>query len=275
MDNSTVSITLLMDDVSSDGYQSEHGLSLWIVYRGRRILFDTGQSDALLYNAEKRGIDISRAEAVVLSHGHYDHTGGLAAILDRATETKIYLHPAAIESKYSKKALGVNQIGMSDSAKQAIKGRRVIWTATPAPLFPGISVTGQVPRCHEFEESGKWFYLDEDCKTHDLLLDDQALLIESPRGLIVVFGCAHAGVVNTLDCITKLTGGKEIYALMGGMHLLNASQKRIVETIKVLKEYQVKFVIPLHCTGREAMDCLKDAFNERCLSLLLGGQIYF
>jgi len=267
--------TLVENTASGAGLLAEHGLSFWIEYGDKRILFDTGQSDILIKNAKVLGIDLAETDAIVLSHGHYDHTGGLASVLNIAEKAKIYLHPAATEPKFSKKFSGAKLIGMSDSAKKAIQGRDVIWTATPAQLFPGIKVTGQVPHINNFEDVGGAFFLDGNCQKSDKLLDDQSLFIESAKGLIVVFGCAHSGVVNTLDHIRKSTGQNKIYVVIGGMHLANASQIRIANTIEAFKKYEIQKIVPLHCTGQSAMENFKNAFGDKCLSLGTGKQICF
>jgi len=271
-----VRITILIENTAYQAsLKTEHGLSLWIEYGNKKILFDTGQSDSILYNAKTLGIDLARINAIVLSHGHYDHTGGLHSVINVPSEVKVYLHPAATEPKYSRKASEARYIGMSDTAKIAIQNCLPTWTARPVQIFPGISVSGQVPRINDYEDVGGAFFNDVIFQKPDQLLDDQSLFIESSKGLIVVFGCAHAGVVNTLDYISKLTGEKNIYAAIGGMHLINASQIRIEHTIGVFKKYQIQKVIPLHCTGRKAIDDMKSAFNEKCLLLGSGGQISF
>ena len=275
MKTNTISITTLIDDIPSENLRSEHGLSLWINYGEKRILFDTGQSNLLLGNAKILGIELANTDAIVISHGHYDHTGGLSDILNIASKAKIYLHPAATEPKFSKKVSGAISIGMSDSAKKAIQGRDVIWTATPVQLFPGIAVTGQVPRINNFEDVGGAFFLDENYQKSDELLDDQTLFIESAKGLIVVFGCAHSGVVNTLDYISKSTGQNKIYAVIGGMHLVNASRIRIANTIEAFKKYEIQQIVPLHCTGQDAVENFKNAFGDKCLSLGTGEQVCF
>lgn len=271
-----IRITILVEDTTSGmDLLAEHGLSFWIEYAGKRILFDTGQSDALIQNAAALDINLANTDAIVISHGHYDHTGGLKAVLDIAPKTKIYLHPAATESKFSRKPSGAKSIGMPDPAKKAIQGRHVIWTVTPAEILPGVSVTGQVPRLNGYEDVGGAFFVDKDCQRPDELLDDQALLIESSKGLVVIFGCAHAGVVNTLDYISNITGNNKIYAVIGGMHLLNAKQVRIDHTIEVFNKYEIQKIVPLHCTGRKAMGKLKNVFGDKCLFLGTGGQINF
>jgi 7,8-dihydropterin-6-yl-methyl-4-(beta-D-ribofuranosyl)aminobenzene 5'-phosphate synthase len=271
-----VRVTVLVDNnTSRANLKAEHGLSLWIEYGEKRILFDTGQSNALVTNAEKLGIDLAQTNAIVLSHGHYDHTGGLYAVLDFATKAKIYLHPAAIETKFSHKTTVAKSIGMSASARKAIQSRNIIWTAAPAWLFPSVAVTGQVPRINDFEDVGGSFFLDEIRRKADELLDDQTLFIESAKGLIVVLGCAHAGVVNILNHVAKITNQRNAYAIIGGMHLVNSTLARIENTIEAFKEYDVQKIIPLHCTGRKAMEALKTAFGDNCLCLGAGEQFTF
>ncbi|MBN1972454.1 MAG: MBL fold metallo-hydrolase, partial [Sedimentisphaerales bacterium] len=207
-------LVLVNNTTSRADLIAEHGLSLWIEYEGKQVLFDTGQSNAVINNAKQLGVELSRTDAVVISHGHYDHTGGLSAALDIAAKAKVYLHPSATELKFGRKDRVAEYIGMSEPAKKAIHGRHVIWTAEPAYLFPGVAVTGQVPRTNRFEDVGGAFFLDDNCQKSDNLLDDQTLFIESSKGLVVIFGCAHSGVVNILDYISKLTGCEKIYAVI-------------------------------------------------------------
>lgn len=274
--NKDIRITTLVDDTAlGGGLLAEHGLSFWIEYGDKRILFDTGQSDILVQNAKTLGINLAETDAIVLSHGHYDHTGGLPTVLDIASKAKIYLHPAATEPKFSRKVPGAKSIGMSHLAKKAVQKRHVIWTATPAQIFPGMSVTGQVPRLNNFEDVGGAFFVDENYQKPDELLDDQTLFIESAKGLVVVLGCAHSGVINTLDYISNLTSQNKIYAVIGGMHLLNASRIRIANTIEAFKKYEIQKIVPLHCTGQKAMGDLKNTFGDKCSFLGAGGQIIF
>jgi len=248
-------------------------LSLWIEYDNKRILFDTGQSDLLVRNAQQLGADLAETNAVVLSHGHYDHTGGLDAVLNIAAKAKIYLHPAAIEPKFSQKTSGAESIGMPNSAQKAIGDREVIWTETPTQIFPGIKVTGQVPRINNFEDVGGAFFLDENCQEPDELLDDQTLFIESQKGLVIILGCAHAGVVNTLHYVAKLSGGKHIYAVIGGMHLLSASAERVECTIDVFRQYDVQKIGLAHCTGNNAIEKFKSVFPGQYFVCSVGKRI--
>ena len=267
--------TLVENTASGAGLLAEHGLSFWIEYGDRRILFDTGQSDILIRNAKVLGINLAESDAIILSHGHYDHTGGLAAVLDIAAKAKIYLHPAAVEPKFSKKTAGAESIGMSDSARKAIKNREVIWTKTPTQIFPGVTVTGQVPRNSNFEDVGGAFFLDENCQKADKLVDDQTLFIETSKGLIIVFGCAHAGVVNILHYIADLTEKKQFYAALGGMHLLRASKDRIERTETVFRDYGLKKIGPAHCTGSDVTRRFWNVFPDRCFDNTVGTEVKF
>jgi 7,8-dihydropterin-6-yl-methyl-4-(beta-D-ribofuranosyl)aminobenzene 5'-phosphate synthase len=272
--DSDIRITILVDSsASKPGLLTEHGLSLWIEYKEKQILFDTGQSSNLIQNAKKLGIDLTRTDAIVISHGHYDHTGGLPAVLELAPRAVIYIHQAATKPKYSCKEFKARPIGMPEAAKQAVKNYKVVWAESPLQLCNGVTLTGQIPRKNDFEDVGGAFFVDESCNTPDSLLDDQALFIESPNGLIVVFGCAHSGAVNTLGYICKLTGKNKIYAVIGGMHLVNAGKDRMERTIEAFKKYGIEKITPLHCTGVKAITKFKEAFPDRCFICSVGARI--
>jgi len=272
--NADIRITTLVENTASGvGLLAEHGLSFWIEYDDKRILFDTGQSNILIQNAKALGINLADADTIILSHGHYDHTGGLAAVLDLANKAKIYLHPAAIEPKFSQKTSGVKSIGMPDSAKKAIQNRELIYTEVPTQIFPGVTVTGQVPRINNFEDVGGTFFLDENCQKPDELLDDQTLFIETTKGPVIVLGCAHAGVVNILRCIANLSKKKYFYAVMGGMHLLRASKERIERTENAFRQYHLERIGPAHCTGSSAVERFKKVFPEQYFMCCVGTRI--
>jgi 7,8-dihydropterin-6-yl-methyl-4-(beta-D-ribofuranosyl)aminobenzene 5'-phosphate synthase len=271
-----VRIGILVDNTAARAdLNGEHGLSLWIEYKEKRIIFDTGQTNLLIRNARELGSDLARTDAVILSHGHYDHTGGLSSVINMAPKVKTYLHPAATEPKFSRGASAAKAIGMPDSAKKALQRCHVVWTVTPAQLFPGMYVTGQVLRMNDFEDVGGAFFRGDNCQKPDELLDDQSLFIKSAKGLVVVLGCAHSGIVNILDYISGLTGQKTVYALIGGMHLQKASPMRIAKTIQALRKYEIQEIVPLHCTGWRAVQDLKNAFGHKCLVSGAGGQVSF
>ncbi len=273
----SVRITVLIDNLSSrSDVLTEHGLALWIEYNGKHILFDTGQSDAITKNAQRLGIDLSQTDAIVLSHGHYDHTGGLVRIFDCAAKAQVYLHPKALEAKYSCKDGMSRYIGMGLEHKQQLnemlRNGKVTYTDNETMVYNGGIITGEVPRTNEYEDTGGQFYNDENCCIKDSLTDDQSLFLESPKGLVVVCGCAHSGIVNTLNYISTLTKQNKIYAVIGGMHLVNAGAERIEKTIATFEKYDIQKIAPLHCTGDEAIKKMKAFWPEKCSALGVAGQ---
>ena len=257
--------------------QAEHGLSFHLQFGRHSVMFDTGQSDLLLANAGLLGLDLRQLEAIVLSHGHYDHCGGLKAVRSLAPHTKLHLHPAAPAAKFSTNKEGVTRyIGMPDAARETIRSAAgTVWTGELTEVVPGLFATGEIPRQTDFEDVGGRFFLDAAGRHPDPLLDDQALFFESREGVVVVLGCAHAGVVNTLLHVEHLTGGKPIHAVLGGMHLLNASPERMQKTLAALAQRDIRLLVPVHCTGWPATPSLWNQFGNRCATGGVGSRHIF
>ena len=249
-----LSITVLSDNRAAYGLEAEHGLSLWIETAGHTILFDTGLGEATLKNAEALGIDLGLADCVVLSHGHYDHTGNVSAVLERAGHARLYLHPDAVQARYSIHD-APKPIGMPAESKAAVRAlpdARRCWVTTPWALEVGVLLTGPVQRVTEYEDTGGPFFLDSEGQVADVIPDDLAIWVQTRAGLVVCLGCCHAGVINTLRYCTGLAGENRIVAVIGGMHLLHATEARLGRTAEALKEYAIPCVVPCHCTGDAA-----------------------
>lgn len=274
--NSTT-ITILVDNTASGNLTSEHGLSFWIEYSKKQVLFDAGQTGMIVKNAKLLDINLADTDSIVLSHGHYDHTGGLSAVLDIAPKAVVYLHPAALKPKFSKKSNRIRTIGISDSIKKIILnrsgGKKVIWTEIPTEIPSGLFVTGQIPRITNFEDTDSSFFVDENCQKADILPDDQAIFFNSKKGLVVLLGCAHSGVVNTLNYVAKLSGKSSIHTIIGGMHLSNASLEKLENTIAAFNRYKVQKIGIAHCTGTKAIKKFEEAFGKKCFVCSVGKRI--
>ncbi len=247
--------------------RGEHGLAFWIATDEQCLLFDTGQGLVLADNAQALRVDLTAVDTMVLSHGHYDHTGGLAAVLRQAAGTvTVHAHPDALLPKYHQDKTGAREIGMSAGARDALLGKQCRYTASrqSSEVAPGIWTTGEIPRLHPEEAIAEPFCRDPEGIDPDLLLDDQALFMESPRGTVVLLGCAHAGIINTLDYIQRLTGNKPVRAVIGGTHLRAASAERMHWTIRELRRFNINLLVPLHCTGQKSLAALWSAFPNTC-----------
>ena len=265
-------ITVLVENTAGkSGVIAEHGLAYFIEAGDEKILFDTGQGMALEHNAKKLGIDLHNLDALILSHGHYDHTGGLHLVSPK----RVFAHPAVTESKFSRNPNGkIHSVAMPNVDRQALLAHpKWIRVEAPVELSNGICITGPVPRLTDFEDTGGAFFCDTDCTVSDELLDDQALFFETSAGIVVVLGCAHSGVINTLRFIQTLTDHRPIHTVIGGMHLLHADENRMNRTVEELRLLNVQHLMPCHCTGLPAIARMWNEFPGQCNPCFVGAII--
>jgi len=264
-----IRITTLSENTAGIGnFLAEWGLSILVETNEVNILLDTGSGISASHNADILGIDLSKIDKIVLSHGHYDHTGGLRQILGKMRkEVEIIAHPDIWAAKYvHRRGEDKRYIGIPFQRQELESlGARFNLTTKPTKITDSIMTTGEIPMVTEFEEiEPNRFFVKEDTGWQpDKLLDDQALIINTEPGLVVLLGCSHHGVINTLYYAQQLTGVKPIHTVLGGCHLISASQERIRLTISALRELSVQKLGVSHCTGLPAAVIMAQEFGDK------------
>jgi len=272
-------ITTLSENTAGPGnFLGEWGLSVLVETGEMNVLLDTGQSISAAYNADILGIDLSRVDKIVLSHGHLDHTGGLREVLRRmGKEVEIIAHPDMWQAKYSLRE-GVDRYIGIPFARRELEGLGANFKLTPEPvrLTDNIMTTGEIPMVTEFEEIDADLVVKEGTGFKpDKVLDDRALIINTGAGLVVILGCAHRGIINTLYYARQLTGVKPVHMVLGGCHLMSATEERIWLTISALKELGVERLGVSHSTGMPAATVMAPEFGEAFFFNNAGTQINF
>lgn len=281
MDDAQWKITILVHNYARGrALYGEHGLSLLIQPPGGAspLLYDTGQSgEVLLHNADHLGVDLSAVERVVLSHGHYDHTGGLPTLLEREEYHTVFAHPEAFGEKLKGRD-GSRYIGSPVGAEEF---REAGWSLessrNPVELAPGLWAAGEVPRKHTFEEeavAGFYVRTVEGKILPDTMPDDLSLIIVRPgEGFFLLCGCCHAGLINTLEHAREVSGEERVLGVLGGFHTIGASEERLQETFAALERLGPDSLYPLHCAGERESVLMQERFPDRTTLLTVGESI--
>jgi 7,8-dihydropterin-6-yl-methyl-4-(beta-D-ribofuranosyl)aminobenzene 5'-phosphate synthase len=273
-------VTILVDNrvERGEGLLAEHGLSMLLEMDESVVLIDTGQSDICLGNSQRLGADIGRVRTVVLSHGHYDQGGGLPALLGILDRPEIVAHPDAFAPKYHRRpGRPDRRIGLAYDLDQLSRwGAAVRLESGARELGDGLLATGAIPRGVDFEDADRALQVQTASGWRlDRLEDDQAVVARTADGNVILLGCAHAGVVNTVRHVAKLTGDDRVRAVIGGLHLGDASGERIEKTVLALLEREVGTVAACHCTGFPAAVRLHAAFGDRFVNGSVGLRLTF
>ena len=262
-------LQILVDDQVPAGLISEHGFSLWIEHGSRRLLFDAGLGQAVLANAQALGCDLGTVDTVLLSHGHYDHGGGLAGVLPLMPQARLVTHPACLRRRYSVRPGAVKDISLPDPVQAAVRhwpAQRRVMARAAVDLGDGLEVSGAIARTSAFEDVGGPFFLDPTGHHPDDLMDDIALTIDLPQGLVVCVGCAHAGIINTLHQVRRRHPGRPVHTVIGGLHLLQAGPERLRRSAAALARIDPQRVVACHCTGALAIQVLHKRLGERVIT---------
>ncbi len=255
-------LTILTENYAGSGFLAEHGLSYLIECDGQNILFDTGHTDVFLRNAHKLCLNIQdQVNTVVLSHGHWDHGDGLKYMKNKTLVT----HPKSFMKRYRK--VNNSYIGLNVNKMELEKKYDIIETKKYYHISDDIVFLGEIPRLNDFEAKMSAF-IDQEGEA-DFVPDDSALAMIQDKSLIVVSGCAHAGICNTIEHAKKITGIDKVDTVVGGFHLKH-NDTLTQKTIKYFKEQNIENVFPSHCTDLPALSAFYDAFG---ITFLKSGRI--
>lgn len=278
-----VCLTVLVDDSleakkgANKRLIAKHGLSILAETRVDSteicVLMDTGPSgEALLNNVDALNVNLRVIDAIVLSHGHYDHTDGLIGALRSINKpTTIIAHPRIFVPKFGiRKKLRFIGSTFTRSTVENVGGVLLL-ASNPLEIAEDITTTGEIERKTTYEKPKGFFTVEQGKYVADSIIDDQALIINlKSKGLVVITGCAHSGVVNTVMHAQKITNTEKIHAVLGGFHLVDSTNQRIQMTIDDLKKFKPNFLGPCHCTGKNAIRRLEKAFAGSCQPLKTG-----
>lgn len=264
---------------------AEQGLSLWIEVwnQGEKysLLYDFGRSeDVPLHNAQLLGLDFSRLDSLVLSHGHIDHYGCLLHVLSKTKqECRLFFHPKA----YGRKRFVLKKDGTYAGPWEIDKmvfdrfGSRIETDTAPSTIMPGVHLSGQIERITDFEPGMPNAFVEiEGERIHDDIEDDQAIFIElGDERLVVLTGCCHAGAVNTLEQARKQFPKRKVCALLGGLHLNSADETQMEKTMEYISRAGIEHIAAFHCTGYHAQRILMGKFREQWIPATVGAKMAF
>lgn len=275
-----VSVTILVDNHAPPGrgLAAEHGFSALIERDDARVLFDTGQGLALPANARALGKDLYKLDAVALSHGHYDHTGGLLHVLRLNGGIRVIAHPQALGSHFVKRAeeAAPREIGIPhEKSAMTDTGARFHLTDRFEEILPGIHFTGYVPRTFSGVEDDRLLASHGSGFAPDTLPDDASLVLETVSGPVLLLGCAHAGVRNILEHVCSTIGYDRVHAVIGGTHLAFSPPSEISAVIEAFERRCVELVATAHCTGDGPNEILRDHFGPRFRHAEVGATFNF
>ncbi len=260
-------VTCIVDDAveRSSPFWGEHGVAFLIETEDGRVLFDTGQSGTvLMHNLKMLDLDPRTIDAVAISHGHYDHTGGLPALLDHLRpDTRLYASPDLFRGRYSIHEGDLERVGMASTEEELAAEMTLALSADPQQIVPGVWTTGEIAERLEKEGSSSYHRMREgDDIVQDRYLDDMALVLDLDGSLMVLCGCCHAGLLNTLAHAERIFE-RPVEIIAGGLHLTGADEEELEHICRVLREQPVlRRVYPNHCTGEAAFVALMNAFGS-------------
>ena len=262
----------ILSTMLSDFHTGEWGFSAMIEVDGERILFDAGsRENTVVQNAKELNINLDSLDNIYLSHNHKDHTGGLITLKKEYPNSFKNAHVGE-GIFYSRPHFGNGNYILSNKNTLENLGIKFITHKNPTQLVPGVWTTGQVPRKYEeknWSDLGKM--IDSKGNTvEDIIPEDQSLFFDTENGIVLISGCGHAGLANTLDYVQKIIPGRPIYKIIGGFHLLKLSNDKLEWTAGKMREAGVKYFVGAHCTGLNSTYSIRNFLGLTSESALVG-----
>lgn len=257
---------------SQRGAIAEHGWAVLLETADSSFLLDTGQGQAIINNAQVLKKDLSAIRAIILSHRHFDHTGGLLKVLNERGKVDVYAHPDLFKEAFSTRGGKITEIGVPfNRSALEYKGANFIFNKDFREIAPDLFITGEIPRRTEYEHGDKDQVIREGAGyVKDPIFDDQSVVIKTGQGLFIVLGCAHAGIINTIEHAIKMTGEERIHTIMGGTHLGPVEEEQRAKSLKDLRKYNIQHLAVSHCTGLPTAVKLAQEYGERFMFCNVG-----
>ena len=263
----------ILSTMLSDTHIGEWGFSAMIEADGQRILFDTGSREkTVIQNAKELKINLDNVDNVFLSHNHKDHTGGLINLkLNHPTSfSNAHIGEGIFYSRPNSTGNDHYILNKKNTLEELVINFKI--HQNPSQVMPGLWTTGQIPRKYDeknWSELGKM--VDSNGNTvEDTIPEDQSLFFDTDNGIVLISGCGHAGLINTLDYVKKIIPNRPIYKIIGGFHLLNLNEKKLEWTAKKMEEFGVKFFVGAHCTGLNSTYSIRNFMSLSSKNVLVG-----
>jgi 7,8-dihydropterin-6-yl-methyl-4-(beta-D-ribofuranosyl)aminobenzene 5'-phosphate synthase len=274
-------LTILTDNIipARSDLIGEHGFSAFLETSRGAFLFDAGQGKSVVHNAACLKKNLQNINKIVLSHAHGDHTGGLPEILQTLTskQTDVFAHQDIFADRFRSKHHRIYDGIPFVKGYLEKMGAHFIFNNEYMEIEESVFLTGEVPRETSFEVGDReGRFIIRGGKTEpDIIVDDQSLVIQVEKGILIVLGCAHAGIVNVINHAIKKSGVDDIFGIIGGTHIGLSGEEQMEKTIAALKNYRIEHFIPAHCTGPEASFRLQSALDTNFRFSHVGRQFSF
>ncbi len=275
-------VRMLCDNnIAGTDFLGEHGFAAFVTHQAQSYLFDTGQGHALPHNVAPSGVRLEELNAVLLSHGHYDHTGGLAWVLEQTGAIEVHAHPAVFSPHLARLADAPDKpprYAGCPRSRQDLEaaGARFVFHDHTVEIVPGLwFISGYARRPAQTPADVKLVLDSAAGPVPDPMTDDASLLLETPSGPVLLLGCAHGGILNILDHVRGHLGISRLQAVLGGTHMMFFTPDQVRTVIAALETFEVALVGVSHCTGSEAAIQLAQHFGERFHRAAAGSEFHF